>query len=453
MNVSRQSLHKQNIGDGIRAVCPELFNILMLVLILICPVALPTALADPRPDVLKPYAGPSVYGADPSTLKGKVMTGYQGWFNCPDDGANLAWTHWAKDLSKPFQPGNIAVDLWPDVSEYDDDELYPTVFRHEDGTIAKTFSSHNRKTVVRHFKWMRDYGIDGAFVQRFANGLHDKTMRYHKDKVLSSAREGANRYGRTYAVMYDLTGIPDEAIIKVFDDWCMLREKMHITKDSAYQHHNGKPVVGIWGVGFNDKIKKRPDFKQCTVLLKKFNVDGCSVMLGTASGWRQQDQDAAQDPELHKVLLMADIISPWSVGRFGDLQGVQRHAEKFWNQDITWAREHGIDYMPVVFPGFSWHNLTGKELDQIPRLQGQFMWSQVTAVKEAGADMIYIAMFDEVDEATAIFKCTNNPPTGDGVKFLTYDGLPSDFYLRLAGQAGKLLRDEITPDTAVTVPR
>jgi len=57
--------------------------------------------------------------------------------------------------------------------------------------------------------------------------------------------------------------------------------------------------------------------------------------------------------------------------------------------------------------------------------------------------MIYIAMFDEVDEATAIFKCTNNPPTSNGVKFLTLDGLESDFYLRLAGQAGKLLRDEI----------
>ena len=46
----------------------------------------------------------------------------------------------------------------------------------------------------------------------------------------------------------------------------------------------------------------------------------------------------------------------------------------------------------------------------------------------------------EVDEATAIFKCSNNPPTSGGAKFLTLDGLPSDFYLRLTGEAGKLLR-------------
>lgn len=405
---------------------------------------LQAALAAPREDVLKPYDGPTSAGIDNSTLTGKVMTGYQGWFNCEGDGANLAWTHWAKDLRKPFQPGNIAVDQWPDVSEYDDDELYITAFHYEDGTPAKTFSSHNRKTVIRHFKWMADYGIDGAFVQRFANGLQGN-MRYHKDKVLSSAREGANRYGRTYTIMYDLTGIPDEDIIKVFDDWRMLREEMNITEDPAFQHHNGKPIIGIWGVGFNGQIKRRPGFTECTELIKKFKADGCSVMLGVATGWRAQNHDATQNPDLHNVLLLADVISPWSVGRFGDQPGLERHAKKYWNQDVAWAREHKIDYMPVIFPGFSWYNLRdGKSpLASIPRRDGQFMWSQVVATKKAGADMLYIAMFDEVDEATAIFKCTDTPPTGDGSEFLTMNGLPSDFYLRLTGQAGKLLRDEI----------
>jgi hypothetical protein len=407
--------------------------------------------AEYREDVLKPYDGPSVRGADPSTLRGKVMTGYQGWFNCEGDGANLGWTHWTRDRRKTFGPGNITVDLWPDVSEYDDDELYVTTFTYEDGTPAKTFSSHNRKTVVRHFKWMADYGIDGAFVQRFTHSLYDETKRYHKDKVLSSAREGANRYGRTYAVMYDLTGTPDERLIRVFDDWCTLRNKMHITEDPAYQHHKGKPLVAIWGVGFNDQIKKRAGLEPCRELIKKFKTDQCSVMLGIATGWRMQDRDALVHPELHQVLLMADVLSPWSVGRFRDLPGVQRHAEKYWKQDIIWSREHDIDYMPVVFPGFSWYNLKGAELGAIPRLKGHFLWSQIVANKKAGADMLYIAMFDEVDEGTAIFKCSNSPPTSGGSKFLTLEGLPSDFYLRLAGQAGKLLRGEISSTNEIPV--
>ena len=57
-----------------------------------------------------------------------------------------------------------------------------------------------------------------------------------------------------------------------------------------------------------------------------------------------------------------------------------------------------------------------------------------------------VAMFDEVDEGTAIFKCTNDRSTGGGAAFLTYEGLPSDHYLKLVGEAGKLLRDEL-PDS------
>jgi hypothetical protein len=56
---------------------------------------------------------------------------------------------------------------------------------------------------------------------------------------------------------------------------------------------------------------------------------------------------------------------------------------------------------------------------------------------------IYVAMFDEIDEGTAIFKVSNNPPVG-ATKFISYEeGVPSDYYLWLTGQAGKMLRKEI----------
>jgi hypothetical protein len=50
-------------------------------------------------------------------------------------------------------------------------------------------------------------------------------------------------------------------------------------------------------------------------------------------------------------------------------------------------------------------------------------------------------MFDEMDEGTAIFKCTNQPPVG--CKLLDMEGLPSDHYLWLTGKAGQMLRGEI----------
>jgi hypothetical protein len=202
---------------------------------------------------LQPYDGPSVRGVDTSTLTGKVMTGYQGWFNCEGDGAGLGWTHWARNKSKPFAPGNVTVDLWPDVSELTAGERFPTGFQFADGRPAEVFSSFNRETVLRHFRWMREYGIDGAFVQRFANGVKDEALRHHKDVVLANCREGANREGRAYAVMYDLSGLPAGGVARVRDDWKMLRKQMHIGADPAYLRHRGKPLVAVWGVGFSDR--------------------------------------------------------------------------------------------------------------------------------------------------------------------------------------------------------
>jgi hypothetical protein len=58
-------------------------------------------------------------------------------------------------------------------------------------------------------------------------------------------------------------------------------------------------------------------------------------------------------------------------------------------------------------------------------------------------------MFDEVDEGTAIFKVTNSPPAQG--HFVDYEGLPSDWYLRLVGEGGKMLRGQraITPDIPI----
>ena len=38
---------------------------------------------------------------DAKTLTGKVMYGYQGWFNCEGDGADLGWTHWSRRRNQP----------------------------------------------------------------------------------------------------------------------------------------------------------------------------------------------------------------------------------------------------------------------------------------------------------------------------------------------------------------
>lgn len=50
-----------------------------------------------------------------------------------------------------------------------------------------------------------------------------------------------------------------------------------------------------------------------------------------------------------------------------------------------------------------------------------------------------VAMFDEMDEGTAIFKLDSVPPSGGRNRFLAPPP-PSDLYLRLAGEAAERLR-------------
>ncbi|MDB6138363.1 MAG: hypothetical protein JWO94_1435 [Verrucomicrobiaceae bacterium] len=393
-----------------------------------------------------PYTGKSVPGIDPSTLTGKVMCGYQGWFNCEGDGANRSWVHWTKGKGIP-SPANVKVDLWPDVSELGADEKFDTAFHHRDGSTAQVFSSYQKPTVLRHFQWMRDYGIDGVFVQRFVAGARSPSFQLHNNAVLANCREGANLHGRTYALMYDLSGLGADKIDEVMDDWRNLRTRMRLCDDPAYLHYKGKPVVAVWGIGFNDKRAYTLD--DCRRLIEFLKKDGCTVMIGVPTYWREQKNDTVTDASLHDIMALADIISPWTVGRFGSVAQAAKHAEKVVRPDIAWCADHHLDYLPVLFPGFSWQNMYGSK-NAIPRLKGEFMWAQFRALKQAGAGMLYVAMFDEVDEGTAIFKCTNDVPTES--PFVTYEGLSPDYYLKLTGAGGKMLRGELPVESALPAP-
>jgi hypothetical protein len=217
--------------------------------------------------VLQPYTGPSEPGVDTSTLTGKVMAGYQGWFTAEGDGAELGWKHYSQ--RGEFRPGRCSIDLWPDVSELAADERFATPFRLTSGEPAEVFSSHQRPTVVRHFRWMQEYGIDGAFVQRFVVETRDPRTLRHFNTVLRHCRDGANEHGRAYAIMYDLSGLGAGQIDRAIDDFKQLVDQMKLGRDErdrAYLRHAGQPVVAVWGIGFNDD--RRYTLAECDRLIE-----------------------------------------------------------------------------------------------------------------------------------------------------------------------------------------
>lgn len=372
-----------------------------------------------------------------ASVRGLALAGYQGWFNTPEDGAGLGWRHYLKEGR--FRPGCCSIDLWPDVAEYE--RTYPTSFLLDDGTPARVFSSADSSTVMLHFRWMRDYGIDGVFMQRFLASIRSAAGKANADRILGNALDAAERYDRALCVMYDLSGAGPECVEQLIEDWRELSENHRITARRQYLHHDGRPLVAVWGVGFDDG--RRYGLDEAERIVGLLHAAGCAVLLGVPAHWRTLGMDAVRDPRLHEVIAKADIVHPWFVGRF-NAASYPRFGELIAG-DIAWCREHGKVYMPVIFPGFSWYNLRGgvaAPLDQIPRLGGAFFWQQVYGALSAGAETLYLAMFDEMDEGTALFKCTDRVPVGES-PFVGFDSDESDRYLWLSGKAAEALRGEI----------
>ena len=371
------------------------------------------------------------------SIKNLVMAGYQGWFNTPEDGAGLGWKHFEKE--KEFKPGKCTIDLWPDVSEYE--KTYETAFKLPDETPAKVFSSYDASTTDLHFKWMKQYGIDGVFMQRFVVSIRNQKGKDNYNKILNNAVLSAEKYDRAICLMYDLSGMEAGEEDILIRDWKELCEKYKLVSrnNNHYVYHHGKPLVAVWGIGFNDRRKY--GYEQVKKIIDFLKSEGCSILVGVPTHWRTLTIDAVSDTRLLELVKQADIVHPWLVGRFDN--HTYEPYRKSIEEDIKWCKANGKDYIPVLFPGFSWHNMK-KDAPQnmIPRLGGRFFWKQVKGAVDAGAESLYLAMFDEIDEGTAFFKCTNTPPVGES-SFITYEGEAPDHYLWLAGEAAKYLRGEL----------
>jgi hypothetical protein len=164
-------------------------------------------------------------------------------------------------------------------------------------------------------------------------------------------------------------------------------------------------VAFVWGF-FPDRFG--PELAHRVIDL--FKADGpyaATLVGGCPWQWREET-----DVGWARAFRRFDVISPWNVGNVTRVDGEKQAATGSWTGDLAEATKAGAGYLPVVYPGFGWTNLKGNGAAEatVPRLGGRFYWRQFVALAELGIDMAYVAMFDEVDEGTAVFKVTNAPP-------------------------------------------
>lgn len=217
---------------------------------------------------------------------------------------------------------------------------------------------------------------------------------------------------------------------------------MRVTEDAAYLKHRGRPLGG--GVGH--RFQRQPPLlaRRMPGAVEFLKQDGCAVMIGVPTYWRELKNDALEDSALHDIIRLADVVSPWTVGQ----------------QDADRRRRGGTGKLAPSPISPACAGAGGLPAGCLPRVQlaqhargrarlhsappGRVPLVAVHGRQTGrGQDGLRGLMFDEVDEGTAIFKCTNEAPVAEQSKFVTYEGLPADFYLKLTGAGGKLMRGEI----------
>lgn len=416
---------------------------------------------------------------DASTLDRKILWGYQGWFY-NDPSLYNRYGNWVK-----YPSGVPDHDCWPDVSEYEPSELFDAGYTLPGSPPrpAQRYSATNAATVDRHFKWMRDYGLDGVFVQRFLAVVWTDAQsgavgpeRPIRDTVLANARAGAERHGRVFANMYDLAGSNYLDVARATQsDWMHLVDDLGVTSSGRYIQHRGRPVVGIYGFGTINgpelvqyqgrsvtageaaasEARAILSFFHSSPTLRYRATVFCSIPQG-ASGW----QFSASSP-WHSVIEECDLVGPWPLSAgytfpctggaercpasgidFNGLLNYKRDVIVSGSGtptgagDLGRARTLGHDYMGHIFPGFSMAHRSGRgSYNSGRRRGGESLWRQVYELYDAyrnaapGARMLYGAMFDEFNECSQIMKTA--PRQRRSVPATTVSGTPPEEFLGL----------------------
>ncbi len=456
----------------------------------------------------------NVYSQD---LKGKVTTGYQGWFATPNNSSSSLpyqkWFHWGTSGSNPndlrdepfFENGNrkgVTFDLYPDITDYvkNGASLHDSgLGSHElsesvNGNItsnAELFSSADHIITNTHLGWMQDNNIDVVAIQRFANEIAhndpnlNSSKKAHRNQVLNNFKNSASTYGRKFYVMYDISGLEDMEdsnnqplyndsnwVNVIKHDWDnVINVNNTLTNSSGYAKEivkrsvgagTSKPVICLWGFGEVGRIGNSASYKN---LIKFFKDRGYYVVLGVYKKFYQEQSN------LFSAFKKADMISPWYVGSFGwgsNGTDVNNFYTNTVRPQMNWCNQtaNNLDFMPVLWAGFSWYNLKGTDFKKHERREGNLLWRQFYNAKNQFEDFsniknnppIYIAMFDEVDEGTAIMKAANkdamipnnnSTSLNNGLKFLKYENVSPDFYMRVVKDG----RDMMNGITSLTTTR
>ena len=193
------------------------------------------------------------------------------------------------------------------------------------------------------------------------------------------------------------------------NDWKFLCDKVKVREDSRYLHHQGKPVVLLWGLGFKDRPWTPEQGEELDQFLQERPEYGGVYLIG---GDRPALADAAG---ANRARIPA---GPRSTGRstrsargtpagIATTPAMDRMRKDVWEGDLAELKEpRGSATCRRRFPASRGTTCDARQpgTTMIPRRKGEFYWRQFAIFRALGIRTVFVGMFDEVDEGTAIYK-------------------------------------------------
>ncbi len=216
-------------------------------------------------------------------------------------------------------------------------------------------------------------------------------------------------------------------------------------------------MLSIWGLGLKEDRHVPHDPAAAKELIEWFRSKApaeyrVTYMGGTPSRWRTLTNDAREGTGLDRGLPHDGRRAAVDRGPLSRCRERGRWKDDMIVPDLALAAKN----QPALYAG----GLPGLLLVQPEARYAEERRSREIAASSSGGRhttpkwpaprVLKIAMFDEVNEGTAIFKiAARRQDAPDQGYWLTLDAdgadLPSDWYLRLAGEITRMFHGEITP--------
>lgn len=239
---------------------------------------------------------------------------------------------------------------------------------------------------------MQENSIDGILVQRFYGQFDDESFL----QLLSQIRTSAEKYGRSFAVEYDLSPISStdfSAVVPaLLDDYS--NNIAPLMTSSAYLHHQGRPVLELWGFGVDKNKLNAADCAAIFHVLRSANPNPY-VIVGVQWDWRF---DKTQNPDYYTVYTQADVIQPWCVGPYDDPASYESYYQQHSVSDKALTDQLGLKYAPCITPGGSARNRAGGG-PLGSRYNGTYYEAQLKHMLDLKPFFVFGAMWDEYPES------------------------------------------------------